>query len=231
MKPTPPQARPGRSKGSDLLLLAALFIAALFLWDWLYPLRIFTVLLHETGHALAAVLTGGSVSRIELYTNEGGLCFSRGGVFPVVLSAGYLGSLLFGGLIMVGAARSRHDRAIAVGIGVAVLLVTVLWVRSLFGFVFSAAAGIGLVAMGRLASARACDLTLRFIGLTSCLYAVIDIKDDLITRPFPGSDAWQMSEILPLPPVFFGVLWILIALAGTAWFLWLAARGEREGER
>ena len=35
-----------------------------------------------------------------------------------------------------------------------------------------------------------------------------------------------MSQELFLPPVFWGVLWILIALAAAAFFLGVAARSE-----
>jgi len=214
----------------SLGLLAAMLAVALALWDWLYPLKLFTVLLHELGHALAAVATGGSVDRIELSSGVGGACWSRGGWDLVVLPAGYLGSMLLGGLILVGASRTRHDRAIAAGIGVAILVVTAVWVRNLFGFVFSAIAGAALIAMARYLSDRVNDLVLRFLGLVSCLYAVFDIKDDLISRTVPTSDASQMSRIIPLPPVVWGVVWIVVAIAAAGWLVLVAARGPAPGE-
>ena len=40
---------------------------------------------------------------------EGGYCKTIGGSRFVILSAGYLGSLLWGGLILIGASRTRLD--------------------------------------------------------------------------------------------------------------------------
>ena len=50
-----------------LLILAVLFAATWLLWDTplMYPIKIFVVMLHELGHALAAPLTGGQVVGIR----------------------------------------------------------------------------------------------------------------------------------------------------------------------
>lgn len=208
--------------------LALMFVFALVFWDWLfmYPLKVFVVLLHELGHATAAVLTGGSVDRIELSPQLGGVCWSRGGIRLLVLPAGYLGSMLFGGLILWIAARSQRDRFWAMGLGVFVLLVTLLLLRSLFGIVFGLLFALALIAMGRFLPDAVNDLVLRFLGLTSAMYAVIDIKEDLISRTVPGSDAYAMSQELFLPPVFWGVLWMGLALAFGAFLIWAVARSD-----
>ena len=72
------------------------------------------------------------------------------------------------------------------------------------------------------------DIWLKFLGLTSTMYAIIDIKEDLISRTVPGSDAYALSNELFLPPVFWGVLWIIIALLATGFFIILASRGEKK---
>jgi len=215
------------------LTLAVLLVAAIALWDWpiLYPIRVFVVLLHELGHGLAAVLTGGEIVKIAIGPDLGGVCWSRGGLRLLVLPAGYLGSMAFGGLILVAAARSRNDRWLAAGLGLATALLSLVFVRSLFGIAFGLGFGAALLAVARWLPAAVNDVVLKFLGLTSVLYAVVDIKEDLISRTVPGSDAYAMSQMLFLPPVFWGVLWILIALAAAAFFLWVAARSEASRER
>jgi hypothetical protein len=210
------------------LTLVALLIAAIALWDWplLYPIRVFVVLLHELGHGLAAVLTGGQIVKIAVHSDLSGVCWSRGGLRLLVLPAGYLGSMAFGGTILLAAARSRNDRWLAGLLGMATLLLSVVFVRSLFGVVFGLGFGLVLLAVALWLPSTANDLLLKFLGLTSVLYAVIDIKEDLITRTVPGSDAYAMSRELLLPPVFWGVLWIAIALSAAVFFLWAAARAE-----
>ncbi|MCA1573304.1 MAG: M50 family metallopeptidase [Acidobacteria bacterium] len=69
-----------------------------------YPFRIFVTFIHEGGHAIAALLTGNSVGSLsvamnasgETYTTQGGLVSQT-----FVASAGYLGSMAFGGLLLV----------------------------------------------------------------------------------------------------------------------------------
>jgi hypothetical protein len=212
----------------DVVILVVLLLATLFFWNTiaLYPVKAFVVLLHELGHAAAAVLTGGHVERIGLSRNLGGVCWSRGGWRLLVLPAGYLGSMLFGGLILVAAARMRNDRALAATLGLAVLVLTIVFVRTLFGIGFGLVFGAALVCSARWLQQAVNDLLLKFLGLASVLYAVIDIKEDLISRTVPGSDAYAMSQELFLPPVFWGVLWMALAVVAAGVFLYLAGRGE-----
>ncbi len=206
--------------------LVAMFLAALFFWDYpfLYPIKLFVVLLHEVGHGLAAVLTGGHIEHIEINQNLGGVCWSSGGIRLLVLPAGYLGSMLFGGLILVSASRSRHDKLLSMALGGITLALVILFVRNLFGFLFGLGFGLALVGAGRYLSPGFNDLLLKFLGLTSCLYAVIDIKEDLISRTVPGSDAYQMSRELFLPPVFWGVLWMVAAITASAFLIRMAVK-------
>lgn len=196
-----------------------------------FPVKAFVVLLHEAGHAAAAVLTGGSVERIELTSDLGGVCVSRGGWRPVVLASGYLGSMLFGGAILIAAARSRRDARLAATLGLVVIALTILLVRTWFGFLFGVLFSAALLAAARWLPDAANDVVLKFLGLCSIAYAVIDIKDDLVTRTVPGSDAWQMAHELFLPPVFWGVLWLVVAVVAGVVAVRMAIRAERAADR
>lgn len=209
--------------------ISAMFVAVLLLWDFafLYPIKIFVVLVHEAGHGLAALLTGGSIERIEITPDLGGVCWSRGGWRLLVLPAGYLGSMAFGGLLLILAARTRHDRYISMVLGALVVVLTLLYVRNGFGFLFGLLFGVAMVAAGKFLSEQLNDVFLKFLGLTSSLYAIIDIKEDLISRTVPGSDAYAMAQELLLPPVFWGVLWIAIALLATCAFVWIAVTSKK----
>jgi hypothetical protein len=212
--------------------LVVMFTLAVWLWHRpvMFPIKMFVVLLHEISHGLVAALTGGQIEGITISMDLGGLCTFRGGWDLLVLPAGYIGSLLWGGLILVGSARTRHDRAISMAIGIGVLAVTILYVHNGFGIVFCVLFGAAMIALGRFATDWLNDAALQFLGLTSCLYALIDIKEDLIDRTVPGSDAWQMAQKLWLPAFFWGVLWIVIALVCTAMIVRSAVRVQDEPE-
>lgn len=208
------------------------FVAVLLLWNTplVYPVKIFTVFLHELGHGLAAVLTGGRIVSIKLTADQGGLATTAGGWELLVIPAGYIGSMLFGGLILLAAARSRADKLISLLIAMTVAAVTLLFVRNLFGFAFGLAFAGAMAAMGRWGGAALNDFMLRLLGLTSILYAVIDIYSDLIVRTVPSSDASAMSRLLFGPPAMWGVLWMLLALGAAAFFLKLSL-GRATGEK
>ena len=212
----------------EVVILVVLLLAAFFFWDTvaLYPVRAFVVLLHELGHTAAALLTGGKVERIELSADLGGVCWSRGGWRLLVLPAGYLGSMLFGGAILVAAARTRNDRLLAALVGLTVLALTIVLVRTLFGIGFGLVFGVALLCCAYWLPQAANDVLLRFLGLASVLYAVTDIKEDLVARTVPGSDAYAMSRELFLPPFFWGLLWMALAVVAAGAFLYLASQGE-----
>ncbi|HEX6135754.1 MAG TPA: M50 family metallopeptidase [Longimicrobiales bacterium] len=219
--------KPATRRRARLLIGIAVFYTALWLL-WLtpvvFPLKIFVVLLHEISHAMAALATGGAVERIVLNMNQGGATYILGGNAFLILSAGYLGSLLWG-LLLVELASARTKRARwAVGIlGAFILLVAALFVRNLFGFVFTGLFGAGLILAARSLSARGVATVLLVLGLTSALYALLDIRSDILSRPDVQSDAAMLAEVTGIPTLFWGFLWIgagalVCWIAGKRWW-------------
>ena len=199
------------------------YLAALwFLWDTriLYPLKIFVVFLHEVSHGIAAIIGGGSIQRIEISPNQGGVCYCGGGIRFLTLTAGYLGSLLWGVamLLVVGAKRIWHVVSLA-GLGVLVVTVSLLYVRSGFGLMFGLMFGLALIAVARYLPSEIQTMTLTVLGLTSCLYAVWDIKSDVLNRPEIRSDASMLAELTGVPTVLWGLLWTGIAIVVCWWLL------------
>jgi len=201
------------------LIFVAVFIAYFatiwLLWNTpvVYPLKVFVVLLHEVSHGLAAVATGGAIRRITLTLDQGGTCLCPGGNAFVTLSAGYLGSVAWGALLLVLATGriSRHRIALGI-IGGLLAAMTVLYIRNLFGLGFGLAAGFALIALARWRRPAVHRAALTVLGLTSCLYAILDIKSDIIDRPELRSDAAMLAELTHVPTAVWGVLWIGIAL-------------------
>ncbi|MFN7972914.1 MAG: M50 family metallopeptidase [Acidobacteriota bacterium] len=209
-----------------LLLPLGLALAAILLWSSIavFPLKIFVVTLHEISHGLAAVLTGGRIERIELRSNEGGLCVTRGGWPFLVISAGYLGSMFWGAVLLVLGTRTRGDRGIVAAIGVLMLGVTLLWIRTLFGFVFGILWGAALLGVAAKLPARVSRVLLQTMGVVSCLYAVADIGSDVIARSVPGSDASALARLTGIPAIVWGLVWIAASIAVAIVALAVASR-------
>ena len=203
------------------------------LWDTaiIYPVKLFVVLLHEVSHAAAAVATGGTVERILLNANQGGATYTLGGNAFLTLSAGYLGSLLWGALFIILAFnRWLRPRWILGGVGASVLLLTLFMVRGLFGMGFGILFAAALLAGAKFLSQGVNRALLLGLGLTSCLYAILDIKSDVLDRPQLPSDAAMLAEMTGIPTAAWGFLWIGIALLVSAWLLrWVARRMEAGG--
>ena len=178
-----------------------------------YPLKIFVVLLHEWSHAVALMATGGTLERIVLDPQQGGATFGVGGSAFLTLSAGYLGSLLWGSLMVLGAQAKRVRPQIITGImGGAVVALTLLYIRSFFGIGFGLLFGTALVLGARYVPAIWNRRALLTLGLTSCLYAILDIKSDVLERPELRSDARMLAELTGVPTMAWGIAWIVVAL-------------------
>jgi hypothetical protein len=208
--------------------LLALLGAVILLWDTplVYPLKILVVFFHELSHAVMALLTGGSVVRIELDALQGGLCVTRGGNAFLIASAGYLGSLLWGGTILLLTQRYHNDRLLSMLLSILLVAVCLIWIRPVLGFgaIFCLLAGAGLFWCSLKLSHQANALLLRIVGLTSLLYAPLDIVSDTLVRHNLHSDARTLEQITLIPGVIWGVLWCAVSLVLAMWFLRAAAR-------
>lgn len=201
-------------------VLGAMFLGAVIFWNTpvIYPIKLFVVVLHEMSHGLMAEAVGGDIVRIEISPMVGGVCYSTRppGFWPsfLIASAGYLGSLVWGSFILLFAAYSRHDRYLSLAIGLVLLWLSwyVLKSGSVFGLAFTVGVAVAMIAAFRWMPPLYHDYMLRFIGLTSALYVVIDIKSDLIDRSGIGSDADAIAQLTGIPSVVVGLAWMAIAL-------------------
>jgi len=191
------------------------------LWETpvVYPLKIFVVLLHEISHGLMALATGGAIEYIQLDPRQGGLCMCSGNAF-LTLSAGYLGSLGWGILlVLVAQATKVNARWVTGFVGAAVVGLTLAYVSGGFGIGFGLAFGAALMVAGRQLPALWNQRLLLTLGLTSCLYAILDIKSDILDRPELQSDAAMLGDLTGIHTVVWGVLWITVAILASGWLL------------
>ena len=122
-----------RPQAMTLLLAAVLSIALWFIpfaEVLSYPFRIFVTFIHEGGHALAALVTGNSVQSLSVAMNGSGETYTtQGGVISqmIVSSAGYLGAMTYGALLLVLIRRSVAARLVLVGSAAVVFALTMIF--------------------------------------------------------------------------------------------------------
>ncbi|WP_430817524.1 M50 family metallopeptidase [Carboxylicivirga sp. RSCT41] len=211
----------------ETLILIGMFIIAILLWDTvvIYPIKIFVVMLHEISHGLMAELMGGDIVKIEINHMIGGSCTTAHppGFWPafMIASAGYIGSLILGAIIFLTAARTNYIKFLAGVIGVGSLIITYYVIKSgeLFGILFCAGFTLFMFASIKYLPLNILQFLLKFIGLTSCLYVILDIKSDLISRTGIGSDADQIAQMTGIPSITIGILWLVIAIVVVYYML------------
>ena len=223
-----PQARDTRR----LLLFATLLTVALNFVpasDYLlYPLRLFVTFVHESGHALAALIAGGGVVSLAVSPDGSGLTKSVGGsIFTVWFfsSAGYLGTTLFGALLLqLGRVKRIQNagRAMLYACALAMLAIMV-WVRDPFTLV----TGLGIAGifwfLARKASPRVAEFIAMFLAVQCSLNALVDLKTLVLisTRsPEAFSDAQNMHQMYLLPVAFWAILWAVMAVVILSVSLW-----------
>src|SRR5438034_4790411 len=90
-----------------------------------YPFRLFVTFIHEGGHAIAALLTGNSVQSLSVAMNGSGETYTtQGGMWSQMLvsSAGYLGAMSFGALLLILIRRAIAARFVLFGSAALILL-------------------------------------------------------------------------------------------------------------
>lgn len=211
--------RERRARRAALGLVAAAVLLWL-LWGRgvLAPVRLVLVLLHELGHAAAALATGGTIREIAVTAGEAGWCACPGGDAFLTLSAGYLGSVAWGAVLVLAAtAGAGPARGTLGALGAALAATVLLWGSGLVTVGVGVGAGLVLAAVAVRADPEAARGTLAALGLASCLYAVLDVKADVLARPGAPSDAAALADLTGIPALAWGALWWLASLAVFAW--------------
>ena len=190
----------------------------------LYPVTLLVTFLHEFGHALGALITGGEVLSIEIEETGAGKTWTAGGWRSVILMGGYIGSALLGNLLFYIGAKWEKAAPAAVGVLCALMvMVGLFWHSSLFSTGFLIAFAFGLFFLGKFTNLH--QEILMFLGLASIIYIVQDF------RIGPSSDLEEYAKVMVIfPKVMWMYIWLGIVLI-LCFFnlrLILSSSGEKE---
>ncbi len=225
-----------------LLAATALSVAVWFLASWflpslnfvLYPLQLFATFVHEGSHVLAAVVTGSAVQSLTVSPDTSGVVWSQpSGWFSGLLisSAGYLGTTLFGTLLLVWMRYGFASRIALYAASGFVGLMTVVFglifpvfniftanvtAGSVLFTVFSGALlTAALFATARFASLKWADFALAFLAVQCLLNAFFSLGDLFVLSATTDvhSDAVNMASSTGIPSIVWVFAWILVSIA------------------
>ncbi|GMN56749.1 hypothetical protein TIFTF001_025866 [Ficus carica] len=155
------------------------------------------------------------VEGIQVHADEGGTTQTRGGIYWLILPAGYLGSS-FWGMLLILASTNLLTARIAAGCFLAALVIVLFVAKNwtLRGLCIGFIVFLGVVwILQETTKVRILRYIILFIGVMNSLFSVYDIYDDLISRRVHSSDAEKFAEVCPCPcnGVGWGVIWGLIS--------------------
>ncbi|WP_010205750.1 M50 family metallopeptidase [Salinibacterium sp. PAMC 21357] len=210
---------------SPTLLIVIVAAAAVLsipqpIWKWF---GLFTTLVHELGHAVGAILTGRFVHGMKIRMNHSGEAVSSG--------RGKLGSSISGSLgypapAIVGAIQlwcvTQGYTAMALFVGGAILVLTLLVIRNLFGFLVVAVSAAASAALWVWATPEQQSYVLLVIaiallvGSVRGLATVVGVhtrrRDQLST-----SDAYLLFKRTGIPSVIWLLLFAALIGASVVW--------------
>ncbi|WP_141589609.1 MULTISPECIES: M50 family metallopeptidase [unclassified Myxococcus] len=202
-----------------LALLALMLGVGWYFWDSpaLWPMKVLVVMMHESGHALATLLVGGSVDRIHLAANESGSCLSRlpPGLFAkvAVYSGGYLGSAVAGAGLMLATFRFRLRRWVLGTASVWLTVMGLVYAGDGFTLLFCLGTAVVLALGAKFLPDGVVDALNLFIAAFTALYALFDLRSDLWNSAVRSqSDAALLADLTYVPAVVWAALWSLLAI-------------------
>lgn len=179
----------------------------------LYPVTLLVTFLHEFGHALGAILTGGTVEAMQINPDGSGYTVSRGGSAAIVLMGGYLGSAMLGNLLFrIGVKYRSLTQTTLIVLAVLMALAGVVWFES-----FQSTAILVVFSVALLLIAKKTDWdqdVLIFLGLAAVLYIIQDFNVG------PKSDLAQYGQVVGIFPAdVWMVIWLVLAALLFGWNL------------
>ncbi len=211
-------------KRQRALILALL--ASLLLWNLpfgglvLYPFKLLATWLHEMSHGVVMVLSGAGFHHLEIFQDTSGIAQAKQGVSAVgraaIHSAGYMGTALFGAVLLVVGQTRTGARSVLASLGAALGISAFVWIQNDFG---QTATYIGMavcIAISLVPSERLAILVVNFIAAEACINALLDIRVLFRTEMVingvivdGASDAHNMADATFGTHVLWAVVWLL----------------------
>jgi hypothetical protein len=230
-----------QDKRQRVAVLVGIALASIVLWQTalgslvLYPFTILATWFHEMGHGIAAMLTGRGFERLQIFADGSGVAQSLrpadgyGVIDALIAASGPLGPAIAGAALIIASRSPTATRNALAVLGAALILSTLIWVRSLIGWLVLPALGIAIGLLALRGSLPWQRFVIQLLGVQACI-SVWKQFDYLFS---PGgavggqqqrSDTGAIADVLLLPYWFWGATISAAILALLGWSFWLAFR-------
>ena len=217
-----------------IALLVILALGSLMLWHTqfgallLYPFTILTTWFHEMGHGIAAIFMGERFAHLEIYPDGSGVALSQVSATrtvvqdAIIAAGGPIGPALAGAALIASSRTLKGTRIALAVLGAALLVTTVIWVRSMTGWLVLPPLGLAILAIARNANPDQQRFAIQLLGVQAII-SVWTQSSYLFSRGgtlggLPQvSDTEAIAQALLLPYWFWGIALSAINIALLWW--------------
>jgi MFS family permease len=204
-------------------------------WWLLAPFRWLHIYVHEFGHGIAALISGGKFDSFEMYTYSGvAHVWTSGALASAFVSAGGLcGPAVVGGVFLAMGRNVRWARYALGAFGAFMAVSLIVWTRTPFGWGFGGAVAALSLLVAFKAKPALAQMVLVFLGVQLALSVYtgggyLFVRSAEIQNGYRGpSDTQAMADALGLPYWFWGgacaAFSVIVLLAG----LWIYVKPQR----
>jgi hypothetical protein len=206
-----------------LILFAALILSQIPIVS--IPFKWLETYFHEISHGLAALITGGSIVKIQLFPNGGGLCTTRGGFSFLISFMGYAGAALWGICIYFIASMNQRIAQILSGI-IALLLLTTLifWARDILTVIIITVLLALVLLKFKYSKLSYLQISLQITGALVLLNSVKSPWYLVDGRNF--GDGAALTQLTGIPEFLWVVVWFSIGVGGIVWLAKMSNKGR-----
>jgi hypothetical protein len=172
--------------------------------------NIFTTIIHETGHAVAGLISGRTNISIEVdILTTAGLTTSYGSDTNIfVISAGYLGASLLGGILLIFSAYKKSSKLILKVLGGFLLLISFFFMLGQWAtFAVTLIFAVGFVVISFIKDVRFSFFAVNFLAIQLIVNAFADIIT-LIRISFGAPSTGGVSDAYHMAQATFGTEWL-----------------------
>ena len=178
-----PSSLAGQDRRDRIALLLGIALASVLLWQTrlgsllLYPFTILATWFHEMGHGIAAMLAGRGFERLLIFADGSGVALSMrpadgyGLTDALVAASGPLGPAVAGALLIVCSRSPAATRTALAVLGVALIVSTLIWVRSPTGWLVLPALGIAIAVLALRGSLPWQGFVIQLLGVQAAISA------------------------------------------------------------
>jgi hypothetical protein len=220
----------GQDQRQRIAVLLGIALASVLLWQTtlgglaLYPFTILATWFHEMGHGIAAMLTGRGFERLLIFSDGSGVAESMRPsdgyrvTDALIAASGPLGPAIAGALLIIASRSPTATRNALAVLGVALIVSTAIWVRSLAGWLVLPALGLAIVVLALRGSPPWQSFVIQLLGVQACIsvwrqFDYLFSPGGNVGGQLQRSGTGAIADVLLLPYWFWGASISAVILA------------------